>query len=134
MSTPPPPANKGLVLLIEDDALVRASIRDNLSLRGYSCLEAAHGGMGLELLQTHTPEIIISDISMPVMGGIEFVVKCRALGCRTPIILLTGVNDSTVRTLGQDAGAFECISKPPDYDKLDRMLQLMMSLGTPAGN
>ncbi len=124
---------RGLVLLIEDDTLVRASIRDNLSLRGYECLEAAHGAGGLEMLQQHAPDIIVSDISMPVMGGIEFVVKCRAMGCRTPIILLTGVNDSTVRTLGQDAGAFECISKPPDYEKLDRMLQLMMSLGTPTG-
>lgn len=128
------PGAKGLVLLVEDDSLVRSSIRDNLELRGYTCVEAAHGGIGLEMLQKHNPDVVISDISMPVMGGIEFVVKCRALGCQTPIILLTGVHDSNVRTLGQDVGAFECISKPPDYDKLDRMLQLMLSLGSPPAN
>jgi two-component system C4-dicarboxylate transport response regulator DctD len=116
------------VLLIEDDSLVRESIREHLELRGYKCIEAAHGGEALQSLQSQLPDIIVSDISMPVMGGIEFLVKSRALGCRVPIIFLTGVNDSTVRTLGRNAGAFECISKPPDYDQLDKLMRLSMAM------
>ncbi len=128
------PANPPVarLLLVDDDELVRISIRDNLTARGYECIEASHGGAALQMLQADMPDVIISDIAMPVMGGIEFVVKCRAMGCQTPIILLTGVNDSSVRTLGQDVGAFECISKPPDYNQLDRMIKLMMALDLPA--
>jgi len=111
------------ILLIEDDPMVRDAIREHLVFRGYTCTEAGNGAEALQILQTLSPDLILSDISMPVMGGIEFLMKSRALGSRVPIIFLTGVNDSTVRTLGKDVGAFECVSKPPDYDHLDHLIK-----------
>ncbi len=118
------------VLLIEDELDVREAIRLHLEHRGYNCHEAAHGTEALQLLHTLSPDIIISDISMPVMGGIEFLLKSRALGCNVPVILLTGVNDSSVRALGRDAGAFFCISKPPDYDHLDHLIQTTIAVNS----
>ena len=116
------------VLLIEDEDSVRLLLREHLELRGYACHEASHGAEALRMLQSLTPDAIVCDITMPVMGGIEFLVKSRAMGCTAPILLLTGVDDSSVRTLGRDAGAYHCISKPPDFDELDRLLRLSIAM------
>lgn len=111
------------VLLVDDEPLVRESIREHLELRQYRCWEASNGVEALQILQSLTPDAIVSDIGMPQMNGIEFVLRSRALGCRVPVILLTGVNDSSVRALGTDAGALYCLSKPPDYNELDRLIR-----------
>ncbi|HZT74440.1 MAG TPA: response regulator [Terriglobales bacterium] len=121
-------ARRPTILLIDDEPLVREAIREHLELRQYQCWEAGNGVEALQILQTVTPDAIISDIAMPRMNGIEFVLRSRALGCRAPIILLTGVNDSSARALGTDAGAFFCISKPPDYNELDRLIRRSIEL------
>lgn len=115
--------NGPCVLLIDDEPMVREAIREHLELRQYRCCEAGNGLEALQILQTLTPDAIVSDIAMPRMNGIEFVLRSRALGCRAPIILLTGVADSSARALGTDAGAFHCLSKPPDYNELDRLIR-----------
>ena len=116
------------VLLVEDEVSVRGAIREHLAMRGHNCMEAANGADALRLLQAITPDAIVCDISMPTMGGIEFVLKSRAMGCTTPILILTGVDDSTVRTLGRDAGACYCLSKPPNYDELDRLIRTAVAM------
>ncbi len=116
------------VLLVEDDALVRESIREHLERRNYVCVEAASGAEALQLLQSQNPDVIVTDIAMPGMNGIEFLLKSRALGCRLPAILLTAVNDTSVLALGRDAGAFCSLPKPPDYAKLDAMIQRGLAL------
>lgn len=122
------PTRSYQILLIDDDESVRLLLSEHLELRGYACQEASHGAEALQMLQTLTPDAIVCDISMPVMDGIEFLLKSRALGCSAPILLLTGMEDSTVRTLGKDAGAYHCISKPPDFDEIDRVLRLSIAM------
>lgn len=116
------------ILLIDDEEPIRLLLREHLEQRGYTCEEAAHGAEALQCLQSRTPDAIVCDITMPVMGGIEFLLKSRALGCAAPILLLTGSDDSSVRTLGQNAGAYHCISKPPDINELDRILRLSIAM------
>lgn len=116
------------VLLVEDEPLVRESIREHLERRNYRCLEAASGVEALRILQNQSPDVIVSDIAMPGMNGIEFLIKSRALGCQLPAILLTAVNDTSVLVLGREAGAFCCLPKPPNYLELDRMIQRGLNL------
>lgn len=122
------PSGRYHILLIDDEEPVRLLLREHLELRGYTCEEAGHGAEALQCLQSRTPDVIVCDIGMPVMDGIEFLLKSRALGCTAPILLLTGSDDSFVRTLGQNAGAYHCISKPPDFDELDRLLRLSIAM------
>lgn len=122
------PSGRYHILLIDDEEPVRLLLRECLELRGYTCDEASHGAEALQYLQSRTPDAIVCDITMPVMDGIEFLLKSRALGCNAPILLLTGSDDSSVRTLGQNAGAYHCISKPPDFDELDRVLRLSIAM------
>jgi DNA-binding response OmpR family regulator len=122
------PSGSYHILLIDDEEPIRVLLREHLELRGYTCEEAGHGGEALQRLQARTPDAIICDITMPVMGGIEFLLKSRALGCTAPILLLTGSDDSTERTLGQNAGAYHCLSKPPDIDELDHILRLSIAM------
>ena len=116
------------IMLIEDEQDVRLTLRENLERRGFRCHEAPHGAAALQLLQGLQPDAILCDISMPVMGGIEFLLKSRAMGCSAPILLLTGVDDMVARTLGRDAGAYHCVSKPPNYDELERLLRLSVAM------
>lgn len=116
------------ILLVEDEPLVRESIREHLERRHYRCLEAASGAEALQLLQIHAPDVIVTDIAMPGMNGIEFLIKSRALGCQIPAILLSAVNDTSVLAMGQEAGALCCLPKPPDYAQLDTMIQRGLAL------
>ncbi|MGH9535917.1 MAG: response regulator [Terriglobales bacterium] len=126
--TDEPEAAPICVLLVEDDALVRESIREHLERRNYRCLDVASGTEALRMLQTDSPDVIVTDIAMPGMNGIEFLLKSRQLGCQLPAILLTAVHDTSLLALGREAGAFCCLPKPPDYARLDAMIQRGLTL------
>ncbi len=78
------------VLLIDDDDLVRASITAQLTHAGHKVVSASHGGGGLKLLSTMAPDIVATDIVMPEVEGIEFIVQARKQNLSFPIIVITG--------------------------------------------
>lgn len=118
------------ILLVEDEPLVREAIRENLERRQYHCLEAGSGAEALRLLQWETLDIIIADIAMPGMNGIEFLLQCRALGSQLPAILLSAVTDASILAMGQTAGALCCLPKPPDYAQLHASIQRCLALNS----
>jgi len=79
-----------LVLLIDDDALVRRMVRRLLERAGYSVLEAEDGNIALKLLRQHRPAIVITDIIMPRVEGIEIIQEIRRTAPATRIIAISG--------------------------------------------
>ena len=125
------PANdsgKGLVLVVEDEAAIRALISRKLKSLGYRVLEAADGRVGLELARSRTAEIklIISDLVMPGMSGKELVEKLRQMvpGCR--VLFISGYSaDDTVA--GRCIGTQErLIEKPFTLDQLAAAVEEML--------
>lgn len=109
----------GKVLLIEDNVDLRNFIGTELS-KTYQVLEAADGENGLEMANTHFPDLIISDVMMPKMDGIEFCkqLKSNIKTSHIPVILLTAKVNKESKYEGIEIGADDYISKPFEMDYL----------------
>jgi DNA-binding response OmpR family regulator len=108
------------VLLVEDDTHLAENIADILILEGYIVCLAANGDKGQQSLLNYKPDIVISDVSMPGMDGIELVQLIRQdpFYRKVPVILLSGkIADQDVQN-GKNAGANIYLKKPFDVDEL----------------
>jgi two-component system chemotaxis response regulator CheY len=113
------------VLVVDDSFAVRKLVSGVLAANGFLVVEAADGSQALERLDGCAPSLIITDINMPVMDGLELVRAIRATeGHRfTPIICLTTEGDDETKGEGREAGATAWIVKPFDGDRLMRAVQ-----------
>jgi DNA-binding response OmpR family regulator len=111
------------VLLVEDNADMRATLRKHLATT-YEVLEAARGDVGLKLVQTEMPDVVVSDIMMPGMDGYAL---CRAVKSDPetdyiPVILLTAKIDAASKIEGLEGGADDYICKP--FDPAELLLRI----------
>ena len=120
----PPPT----VLVVEDDPVILRLLEVNFELEGFRVLTAADGAQGIEIVRAERPDVIISDIMMPRVSGLELVQAVRADAelAGTPIILLSAKAQSADLKAGLDAGADDYITKPFEpLDLVDRVNALI---------
>jgi len=110
-SAQPAPAPVARILVVEDDEGIREMLRYNLAGAGYAVQEARDGATGLRLAQTGRPDLVLLDLMLPGMSGLEV---CRALrrSGRTPIIMLTAKDAEVDKIVGLELGADDYITKP----------------------
>jgi signal transduction histidine kinase len=103
-----------LILVVEDNAPLLDGVRDLLEMEGYGVLTAGDAGQALALLQTHRPDLIISDIMMPGMDGYELYEQIRRRSdlVETPFIFLTARGETANVRRGKELGADDYITKP----------------------
>jgi len=108
------------LLFVEDDEFARKISCKLISLGfpGLVIHQAENGQAGLELFNAHKPDIVISDINMPVMDGIRMVKNIRALSPHTTIIIVTAHSDEMYRDDISGMGIFHCVAKPINHKKL----------------
>ena len=108
------------VLTVDDSRTILAMLHHTLSNAGFEVLQAEDGKQGLDVLKTETVDVVITDINMPVMDGIEFIKHVRATGQHNslPILILTTETSQDKRDQGKAAGGTGWIVKPFDPDKL----------------
>ena len=109
-----PITRRSRVLVVDDTESVRSLFRKLLSSDGHDVVAAADGAAALEAVHRHRPDVILLDVDMPTMDGLEV---CRRLkadpGTRlTPVVMVTGQTDLNDRLRGIEAGADEFLSKP----------------------
>ena len=114
------------VLVIEDDDAVRSAIRRSLLLAGYEVIESADGEDGLGRLASDVPDVVILDIGLPKVDGIEICRRLRSAGDRTPVLMLTARDAVEDRVLGLEAGADDYLVKPYDVRELRARLAAIM--------
>jgi DNA-binding response OmpR family regulator len=102
---------QGLVLVVEDDEGIREMLKYNLVSAGFSVQEAGDGAAGLRTARTSKPDLILLDLMLPGMSGLDF---CRALRktSRVPIIMLTAKDAEVDKIVGLELGADDYITKP----------------------
>ena len=102
------------ILLVDDSASVRQVVGIALRREGYETLEAANGKEGVAMLDQGKLNLIISDVNMPVMNGIEFLkaVKAHPTSKFTPVVMLTTEGQDDMKAQGKAAGAKAWIVKP----------------------
>jgi two-component system, OmpR family, response regulator MprA len=113
-------------LVIEDDDDVRAALRRALMLSGYEVLLAADGAEGLLKAGTEVPDVIVLDVGMPEMDGLQVCRALRSAGNRTPILMLTAREAVADRIEGLDAGADDYLTKPYDVGELEARLRALL--------
>jgi len=104
------------ILAIDDTKSLRDLLAATLRQAGHDVVEAADGKEGLDQLDAHRPDIVISDLNMPNCDGIEFTreARKRTSGESVPIIILTTESDPAVKAEGRKAGATAWMVKPFD--------------------
>lgn len=100
------------LLIVEDDTKLAASIGDWFELDGHSCDYATDGRSALVLISEAFFDVIILDVSLPHVDGLEVARRLRELGNTTPILMLTARDAIDDRVLGLDAGADDYVVKP----------------------
>ena len=118
----------GRVLVVEDDTGIREGLTDTLSRRGYAVVSAENGLEGLERLRAHRPDVVLLDLVMPVMTGLEFLTESKRdpLFARTPVVVMTARGDGGA-ALELDADAV--ISKPFEADLILRVVNHFVARG-----
>jgi DNA-binding NarL/FixJ family response regulator len=114
-------ARKKRVLCIEDDAETAALIAEELVERGYAVTIAGDGREGFAAILKEMPDLVLSDISMPVMSGFEVLERLTALAPRfrnMPFVFLTALSDRDNELRGRQLGADDYVTKPIDFDVL----------------
>ena len=114
-------ARKKKILCIEDDRETAALIAEELVERGYEVSLAADGREGFAAILKDMPDLVLSDISMPVMSGFEILERLTALAPRfrnMPFVFLTALSDRDNELRGRQLGADDYVTKPIDFDVL----------------
>jgi two-component system alkaline phosphatase synthesis response regulator PhoP len=104
----------GKILIVDDELSIRELIKFNLEKAGFSVLESGDGAEALQLVKTHKPELLVLDLMLPGLDGIEV---CRNLKSHRdtsgiPIIMLTAKNDEIDKIIGLEMGADDYLTKP----------------------
>ncbi|MEK7724372.1 MAG: response regulator transcription factor, partial [Acidobacteriota bacterium] len=106
------------ILVIEDEPSVAIALRDSLESEGHSVEVAADGSSGFQLASTASFELILLDLMLPKMSGLEICQRLRAKDIETPIIMLTARGESSDAAFGLKLGADDYIPKPFDVGEL----------------
>jgi DNA-binding response OmpR family regulator len=100
------------ILVVEDDARIVEGLRESLAADGYRVDVATDGRRGYEAAQADDLALIVLDIMLPGMSGLEILKKLRDGGRTTPVILLTARGEESDRVLGLELGADDYLGKP----------------------
>lgn len=104
----------GTILTVDDSPSIRQMIKVVLGPAGHNVIEAGDGGQGLAQAKTSRPDLVITDLNMPVMNGIELIKALRAQSSLSglPIVFLTTESDDAIKQQAKAAGATGWITKP----------------------
>ncbi|MDH7460978.1 sigma-54 dependent transcriptional regulator [Chitinophagaceae bacterium 26-R-25] len=106
------------ILIIDDEKAIRKTLGEILSYEGYKIEEAMDGEEGLKKFKEKPFDVVLCDIKMPKIDGIEFLEKAREINTDVPIIMISGHGNIETAVEAVKKGAFDYISKPPDLNRL----------------
>jgi two-component system response regulator MprA len=114
------------VLVVDDEPDVRSSLEGGLTFEGYDVTTAPDGGRALGLLAERLPDVVVLDVMMPHVDGLEVCRRIRAKGYNVPVLLLTARDATVDRVEGLDAGADDYLVKPFALEELLARLRALL--------
>jgi DNA-binding NtrC family response regulator len=106
------------ILIIDDERAIRSVLRDILGNEGYKVEEAVDGEEGLKKFLSSSYDVVLCDIKMPKMDGLEFLLKATEANPDVPVIMISGHGNIETAVEAVKKGAYDYISKPPDLNRL----------------
>jgi two-component system KDP operon response regulator KdpE len=113
------------ILIVDDEAQITRVLRTALSTQGYSLRIAANGVEGMEAVHAWKPDLVVTDVSMPEMNGIELCREIRAVS-KVPIIVLSVRNQEAIKIEALDAGADDYVTKPFSIQELQARVRAQL--------
>jgi len=111
-------ASKGRILVVDDEYLIRWSLQQNLVDQGYEVLLAASAEEGLALMEREYPDLVLLDIQLPGMSGMELLLTLKEQRPECAVIMVTATSDLSVAVKAMKDGAFDYIPKPFNLDEV----------------
>lgn len=131
MTTDAAPSTK--VLVVDDEPQILRALRINLSVRGYEVITAANGAAALRAAAEKHPDVVVLDLGLPDMDGIEVLAGLRGWST-APVIVLSARTDSSDKVEALDAGADDYVTKPFGMDELLARLRAAVRRGAASGD
>ena len=123
------------LLLVEDDTSLAAGLSLALRNKGFAVNHVARGDHALLAVQTDPPDLMILDLGLPDMDGLEVLRRLRSANHTLPVLILTARDTTSEKIAGLDLGADDYLAKPFDIDELDARLRAMSRrLGNATGS
>ena len=119
------------VLIVEDDPSMAAALRDGFESEGYEVRLADDGASGLRAADSDPPDLLILDVMLPRMSGLDVCRKLRQQGSRLPIIMLTARSQEIDKVIGLRAGADDYVSKPFGFLELLARVEALLRRASP---
>ena len=126
-------ANTGRVLVVEDDVSIADVLRRTLRQEGHEVRSAADGVEALELAEDFVPDLVVLDLGLPKLDGVEVLKRLRA-SSDVPILILTARTETEDRVEGLDSGADDYLVKPFERKELLARLRALMRRRPPRGS
>src|SRR5438874_4471254 len=123
MPNPPTQDQPTTVLVVDDEDGIRQALDRFLSRLGYRVLQASSGAEALDRQAAEQPQVMLSDIRMPNLSGVELVPKALAADSDLAIIMLTAIDEPRTAIECLKLGAYDYLIKPVDLDELEMSLQ-----------
>ena len=111
------------ILIIDDDKSIRDTLNIFLSENGFKIITADSAEQGLDLLDKENPELIICDLKLPKLSGIDFLKELHEYDAAIPVIIMTAYGDSQTTIKAIQLGAYDYIEKPLDIDRLNVIIK-----------
>jgi DNA-binding response OmpR family regulator len=118
----PPQPSLGRVLIIDDELTVGGMVQAVLTAFGYAVKHAGGGVEGLQLIRLFEPNVVLLDLKMPGMSGLEVLDYLRRDYPELPVVVLSGNDDASMARATLRGGAFDYIQKPFNIDVLARVV------------
>ena len=121
------------LLLVEDDPSMQATLQRTLSRRGMEITACADGRQALERWRTGAPDVVLLDLTLPGLDGLQVLEQARQAGLQTPVLILTARGTVGDRVIGLNTGADDYLPKPFDLDELEARLRALHRRRPPSG-
>ncbi|MCX7190675.1 MAG: response regulator, partial [Methylotenera sp.] len=121
------------LLLVEDDLILKDGLERSFSKSGYAVDVMTDGESANHLLSYQEYDVIILDLGLPKLGGFEVLKRLRARGSKTPVLILTALEDTPHRVKGLDLGADDYLTKPFELAELEARVRALIRRGVSGG-
>ena len=121
------------LLLIEDNPAMQATLQRSFERRGIQVVTCGDGARALDRWLASVPDVVLLDLSLPGLDGLEVLSRARAEGLATPVIILTARGTVGDRILGLNTGADDYLPKPFDLDELEARVRALARRGQGGG-
>ncbi|MGE5851046.1 MAG: response regulator [Candidatus Methylomirabilota bacterium] len=118
------------ILVVDDEPDARELLQAFLMTKGYEVLTASDGEQALQKVKEERPHLILLDVRMPKMNGLEVLKRVREIDREVGVIMVTAVNEEETGRHALQMGAFDYITKPLDLKYLERSLWVKITMMT----